>query len=154
VAAARAAAYTFEQLAISLGSQAEAAPAGCDEPRGHWEALREENRQLREALESRSAIERAKGVLMGRYGCTEQEAFTLLATTARRQQRKVRLIANDLLVGIGIPGIEQGADALPATVTGERNIKALTIKDGPGQEPAAHATAGMALFADRGPGSG
>lgn len=113
-AAARAVAYTLEQLAVSLGSPAAGAGAGADEPSDRWEALLEENRQLREALDSRGAIERAKGVLMGRYGCTEQDAFTLLATAARRQHRRVRLIAHDLLSGIHLPDVEHAARALAA----------------------------------------
>jgi len=59
------------------------------------EALRVENRQLKEALEARSVIERAKGILMARRGCDEATAFQLLATLARREQRKVRAIAAD-----------------------------------------------------------
>jgi len=107
VAAARAAAFTLEQLAISLDSRADGEQPGSDGLAERWEALREENRQLHEAIVSRSSIERAKGLLMGRYGCTEQEAFALMVNTARHQQRKVRMIANDLLVGVHLPEIEQ-----------------------------------------------
>ena len=113
VAAARAAAHTLEQLAILLDSHADAEPPGPGSLEERWEALREENRQLREALDSRSSIERAKGLLMGRYGCTEEEAFTLLVNAARHQQRKARLIANDLLVGVHLPEIEQAMDLHP-----------------------------------------
>lgn len=106
-AAARAAAFTLEQLAASLGEGGVKSAKVSDGPSERWEELREENRQLREALDSRSAIERAKGVLMGRFGCTEREAFSLLVSTARRRQRKVRVIANELLVGVSFPEIEQ-----------------------------------------------
>lgn len=115
-AAARAVAYTLEQLAVSLDSPAADAGTGPDELSDRWEAVLEENRQLREALDSRGAIERAKGVLMGRYGCTEKDAFTLLATAARRQHRKVRLIAHDLLSGVHLPDVEHAACALTADV--------------------------------------
>ena len=107
VAAARAVAYMLEQLAISLGSHADGEAPGPDGLAKRWEALHEENRQLREALDSRTCIERAKGLLMGRYGCTEQDAFALLVNAARHQQRKVRLIASDLLVGVQLSEIEQ-----------------------------------------------
>lgn len=59
------------------------------------EAVRVENRQLKEALEARSVIERAKGMLMARRGCDEATAFQLLVTLARKEQRKVRAIAAD-----------------------------------------------------------
>ncbi|HEU5356638.1 MAG TPA: ANTAR domain-containing protein [Actinocrinis sp.] len=110
VAAARAAASTLAQLAESLGSGATADPGdanGSDGASEPWAALREENRQLREALDSRSAIERAKGILMGRFGYSEQQAFAVLAATARRRHRKVRMIASELLLGAYFPEIEQ-----------------------------------------------
>jgi hypothetical protein len=113
VAAARAAAYTLEQLAILLDSRAGSQSPEPDDHAERWEALREENRQLREALDSRSSIERAKGLLMGRYGYTEQQAFALLVSAARHQQRKARLIANDLLVGVHLPEIEQAVHLKP-----------------------------------------
>ena len=107
VAAARAVASTLEQLARSLGRGAVPGADGLDGSPERWEALCEENRQLREALDSRSAIERAKGILMGRFGYDEQEAFSLLVTTARRRHRKVRMIASELLMGACFPEIEQ-----------------------------------------------
>ena len=113
VAAAKAAAFTLEQLAACLGRGTSPAVAvgGTDDPSGRWEALSEENRQLREALDSRSAIERAKGVLMGRFGYSEQEAFAVLVTTARRRHRKVRMIASELLTGACFPEIEESVIA-------------------------------------------
>lgn len=111
VAAAKAAAFTLEQLASCLGRGRSPGFDGTDVPSERWEALCEENRQLREALDSRGAIERAKGVLMGRFGYTEQEAFTLLVTTARRRHRKVRMIASELLMGACFPELEQSVVA-------------------------------------------
>ncbi|HZU58499.1 MAG TPA: ANTAR domain-containing protein [Actinocrinis sp.] len=111
VAAARAVASTLEQLARSLGRGAVPGADGPDGSPERWEALCEENRQLREALDSRSAIERAKGILMGRFGYDEQEAFALLVTTARRRHRKVRMIASELLMGACFPEIEQSVVA-------------------------------------------
>lgn len=120
VAAARAAAFTLEKLAASLGKgPAQSANAAAGPPE-RVEALREENRQLREALDSRSAIERAKGMLMGRFGYDEEEAFALLVTTARRRQRKVRMIASELLLGAYFPEIEQPVIAQPVCGPGVR----------------------------------
>ncbi|MFF4014322.1 ANTAR domain-containing response regulator [Streptomyces sp. NPDC001843] len=75
------------------------APAGL-------EALRAENQQLKEALEGRSVIERAKGALMVLHGCDEIDAFKILVTTSRRERRKVRAVAADVLQQIaGLPPV-------------------------------------------------
>jgi hypothetical protein len=98
-AAVRAAALALERLAARIDTAEEAdRPGGVDSESG-WEAVLIENSQLREALDSRAVIERAKGMLMVRHGCSEQEAFTMLAAAARRQHRKVRLVASDLSIG-------------------------------------------------------
>lgn len=49
--------------------------------------------QLHEALESRSVIERAKGLLMGRLAITAEEAFALLSSQSQHENRKVRDVA-------------------------------------------------------------
>jgi transcriptional regulator with GAF, ATPase, and Fis domain len=49
--------------------------------------------QMREALTSRAVIDQAKGVLMERHGYTADEAFTLLANTSQRTNRKLSDIA-------------------------------------------------------------
>jgi AmiR/NasT family two-component response regulator len=69
------------------------------------EALRVENRQLREALEGRALIERAKGMLMARRGCDEATAFEMLVVLSRKQQRKVRAVAADVADNAGIQGL-------------------------------------------------
>ncbi|MFF4501705.1 ANTAR domain-containing protein [Streptomyces sp. NPDC001401] len=66
------------------------------------EALRLENRQLREALEGRALIERAKGMLMARRGCDEATAFEILVGLSRKQRRKVRAVAADVADNAGI----------------------------------------------------
>lgn len=66
------------------------------------EALRTENRQLREALEGRALIERAKGMLMARSGCDEATAFEMLVDLSRKQQRKVRAVAADFADSTGV----------------------------------------------------
>jgi GAF domain-containing protein len=49
--------------------------------------------QLREALRTRAVIEQAKGILMVRAGCDEDEAFDLLRRTSQNQNRKLRDVA-------------------------------------------------------------
>jgi two-component system, response regulator PdtaR len=63
-----------------------------------FEALRREASDLRQALEDRKAIERAKGVLMKRTGLDEQEAFRRLQKLAGEKSRKLIDIAQMVLV--------------------------------------------------------
>lgn len=100
-AAVKAAGHALEQLAEALGHQHEPVRGGAESAPA-LAALREENRQLREALESRGSIERAKGVLMAHHNCSERDAFSILATLARREQRKVRVIADELLGSLAV----------------------------------------------------
>jgi GAF domain-containing protein len=51
------------------------------------------SQQLREALSTRAVIEQAKGILMVRVGCDEDEAFALLRRTSQHQNRKLREVA-------------------------------------------------------------
>jgi len=59
-------------------------------------ALEDEVAHLRMALESRSLIERAKGMIMARWECDEETAFKLLVARSRNERRKVRDVAADL----------------------------------------------------------
>jgi two-component system, response regulator PdtaR len=56
-------------------------------------ALRTEANSLRQALEDRKLIERAKGILMLRAGLSEPDAFRRLQKLARDQNRKLVEIA-------------------------------------------------------------
>lgn len=53
--------------------------------------------QLHEALESRGPIEQAKGVLIARHDCTPDEAFDLLVQRSQHENRKLRLVADDIV---------------------------------------------------------
>lgn len=52
---------------------------------------------LREALETRKLVERAKGILMERHGLREEEAFRRIHFQARNQNRKMRDIAESII---------------------------------------------------------
>jgi AmiR/NasT family two-component response regulator len=57
-------------------------------------ALRERAGQLEEALESRIAIEQAKGVLAERLSTTPDDAFVLLRRAARSSQARLHDLAS------------------------------------------------------------
>jgi response regulator NasT len=63
-----------------------------------FQALRQEAADLRQALEDRKVIERAKGILMKRAGLDEQEAFRRLQKLASEESRKLIDIAHMILV--------------------------------------------------------
>ena len=62
-----------------------------------FQALRREAADLRQALEDRKLIERAKGLLMKRAGLDEHEAFRRLQRLASERNRKLVEIASMIL---------------------------------------------------------
>lgn len=71
--------------------------------RAQFEGLRElnqENASLRQALQNRKIIERAKGVLMKRYRWTEAEAFRRLQRGAMNRRSTMVELAQNVLNGI------------------------------------------------------
>jgi GAF domain-containing protein len=58
----------------------------------HWQ-LGEQARNMRLAMESRSVIEQAKGVLMAQRHVTAEQAFEILREASQRYNRKLREIA-------------------------------------------------------------
>ncbi|MYW90721.1 ANTAR domain-containing protein [Amycolatopsis rubida] len=59
--------------------------------------LRAENKQLREALDSRVVLEQAKGMLMARHEITPDEAFELLRQLSQHTNVKLRDLAAQVL---------------------------------------------------------
>ena len=62
-----------------------------------FEALRQEAADLRQALEDRKVIERAKGILMKKAGLDEHDAFRRLQKLASERNRKLVEIAQMIL---------------------------------------------------------
>jgi response regulator NasT len=60
--------------------------------------LREENKDLRQALEARKVIEKAKGILQRQHQLTEDEAFRRLRTMAMNRQKPIREIAEAIVL--------------------------------------------------------
>jgi AmiR/NasT family two-component response regulator len=61
------------------------------------EECEEELGNVREKLETLPTIEQAKGILIGREGYSDDEAFDVLRSASMRQNRKLRDIAADLI---------------------------------------------------------
>jgi len=55
-------------------------------------------RQLQEALDSRVVIEQAKGILVERHRVDPQRAFRLLRDRSQRENRRLRLVAEELVL--------------------------------------------------------
>jgi len=62
-----------------------------------FQALRQETTDLRQALEDRKVIERAKGILMKKAGLDEHDAFRRLQKIASENNRKLVEIARMIL---------------------------------------------------------
>jgi response regulator NasT len=63
-----------------------------------FQRLREETDSLRQALEDRKVIERAKGILMKQGGLEEEEAFRRLQKLARNENKKLAEIARMIVL--------------------------------------------------------
>ncbi|MGI9063186.1 MAG: ANTAR domain-containing protein [Pseudonocardiaceae bacterium] len=53
--------------------------------------------QLEQAMASRAVIEQAKGVLIATQAVDEATAFELLTRTSQRENRKLRVVAADIV---------------------------------------------------------
>ena len=63
----------------------------------YWDA-HQLSQNLATAMQSRAVIEQAKGILMGIQRCSADEAFEILVRASQRENRKLRDIAQDLVV--------------------------------------------------------
>ena len=91
------------------------------------ETLEAERAALLEAVEHRAVIEQAKGMLMLKHRCDADSAFGLLLEISRRERRKVRDIAADLVRAGSTPRplvdltAHNGGSATTAGVAGNEN---------------------------------
>jgi len=65
-------------------------------------SLREENSTLKENLESRKLIERAKGLLMEQRRMTEEQAYTLMKKTSMNLRKPMADVAQAIILAGGI----------------------------------------------------
>ena len=61
------------------------------------EVLRKDVENLKEALETRKIVERAKGLLMDRLGLSEEEAFRRIHCQSRNERRPMRQVAESIV---------------------------------------------------------
>src|SRR4051794_18868301 len=54
-------------------------------------------KNLQAAMQSRSVIEQAKGIVMGRNRCTADEAFTILVAMSQKRNAKLRTLAQEIV---------------------------------------------------------
>jgi len=62
-----------------------------------WREVEREAESLQEALAARRVVERAKRLLMSRYGLTEQEAFLRIHRQSRDSRKPMREVAEEIL---------------------------------------------------------
>jgi signal transduction protein with GAF and PtsI domain len=91
--------HTPEEIAVLcfLGEQMGGAIAYSDLA-DHNVQLRKEALLVRQQLEERKLIERAKGILQQRFGLTEEEAYQRLRDESRRLRRSVRDVSEAVLL--------------------------------------------------------
>lgn len=59
--------------------------------------MESELQKLQEALDARKVVERAKGLLMDRYGMKEQEAFRAIQQESMNSRRSMREVADEMI---------------------------------------------------------
>ena len=62
-----------------------------------FERLQAENTNLRDAIETRKVVERAKGLLMEKKHLTEAQAYRILQTKSQEQGKAMREVAQNVL---------------------------------------------------------
>ena len=79
------------------------------------QAIKEANATLEEQLATRRVLDRAKGILMDDYAMKEAEAFRFIQTTAMRERKNMREIAQSVLDGTLRPPAARPAEPGPAS---------------------------------------
>ena len=62
-------------------------------------ALHREVASLEEQLATRKVVDRAKGMLMDRYGLSENDAFAFIQKTAMRERVTMKIVAQRIIDG-------------------------------------------------------
>ena len=91
------AALPFEGQVVALAESFAAQAAAVITNAAQFRMSVERIAQLRAALDTRPVIEQAKGIIMGRDGCSSDEAFALLVRMSQNQNIKLRDVAATLI---------------------------------------------------------
>ncbi|MEM6259604.1 MAG: ANTAR domain-containing protein [Planctomycetota bacterium] len=70
------------------------------------QTVREELERTKTSLEERKMIDRAKGIIMNKKGCSEDEAFALLRKVAMDQKKRIGQVAAEI---VQVAGLFSGA---------------------------------------------
>lgn len=62
-----------------------------------FKSLKKEVDDLREAIDTRKLVERAKGILMKRSNLSEEDAFRMLQSHSQKENKKMREIAESII---------------------------------------------------------
>jgi AmiR/NasT family two-component response regulator len=62
-------------------------------------ALEQESEELKDQLATRRLVDRAKGILMDKFGMSEADAFSFIQRTAMRMRAKMRVVADQIIAG-------------------------------------------------------
>jgi len=68
-----------------------------------FDRLTQELSTTRRALDERKLTDRAKGILMKQRNCTEEEAFSLMRTTAMNENLRVAEVAQHIITAANLP---------------------------------------------------
>jgi GAF domain-containing protein len=89
--------HAFDAASVTLAeSFASFAAVAVANAASHHDAA-EEARNLRAAMEHRSVIEQAKGIVIASMGCDTDTAFRVLVQQSQHENRKLRDVASDLV---------------------------------------------------------
>ncbi|MEN8169177.1 MAG: ANTAR domain-containing protein [Pseudomonadota bacterium] len=65
-----------------------------------YQALKDELARVKTTLEERKLIDRAKGIIMKRKGCGEEEAYQMLRKTAMSSNQRLAEVARNLITSL------------------------------------------------------
>lgn len=99
----RAAVERAGEVSEHVAANVSAALEIVDQLTGDLAAARDKVANLEIALQSARRIGMAMGIIMGRFGLTEDEAFARLRTASQHTQRKLRDIAEDVILRGELP---------------------------------------------------
>lgn len=69
-----------------------------------YQSLRDELNQVKNSLEERKLVDRAKGILMKRKQCSEEEAYQLLRRSAMQSNQRIGEVARNLISSVELLG--------------------------------------------------